>query len=76
MRDFFKNWDFFRWLRLAAGIGMLSYGAVIIDWPFIILGTMVGWMAVANTGCSPFSNSCEIEPKVKKEDERVLEDNK
>lgn len=75
MQDFFKNWDFFRVFRLIAGLAMLSYGAAKVDWPFIILGTMVGWMAVSNTGCSPFSSSCEIEPKVKKNDERVLEDN-
>ena len=76
MAEFFSNWNFFRWFRLIAGIGMLGYGAFIVDWPFIILGTMVGWMAIANTGCTPFSNNCEIEPQVKKQDERVLEDNK
>ena len=75
MQEIFKNWDFFRIFRLVAGIGMLAYGAFVVDWPFIILGTMLGWMAVANTGCSPFSKSCEIDPKAKQKDERVLEDN-
>lgn len=57
------------------GIGLLIYGSIIVDWPFIIIGTMVGWMAISNTGCSPFSSSCEVEPKVSKKNERLLEDN-
>lgn len=71
----FNNWNAFRWIRLIAGSGMLIYGAFIVDWPFIILGTMVGWMAISNTGCSPFSSSCEIETKPNPKNERVLEDN-
>lgn len=69
MQEIFKHWNFFRLFRLVAGIGMLGYGAYVVDWPFIILGTMVGWMAVTNTGCTPFNNNCEIEPKVKQKDE-------
>lgn len=76
MQKLFKNWDFFRIFRLVAGVGMLGYGTYIVDWPFIILGTMVGWMAIANTGCSPFNKSCAVEPNTKQKDERVLEDNR
>ena len=72
-----QNWNLFRLVRLVGGLGLLVYGISVVDWPFIIIGTMIGWMAIANSGCSPFSNTCEVPQKeVKKNESELLEDNK
>ena len=52
---------------MLAGVGLVGYGYSIMDWLIIMIGVALSLMAVTNSGCSPFSNSCEV--KVKKEDE-------
>ena len=53
---------------MVAGVYLLGYGYSIMDWLVIMIGAALALMAVTNSGCSPFSNSCEV--KVKEEDER------
>lgn len=67
MQTILKNWTPIRIVRLIAGIVILGYGITIIDWPLILIGSVIGAMAIANTACGPFSNSCDIEPKKKNE---------
>jgi urea transporter len=67
MTTFLKNWNAFRAIRLIVGITALTYGIVIVDWLLIMVGIALGFMAIANAGCSPFSNSCEVE--IKKDNE-------
>lgn len=63
MQAILKNWNALRIIRLIAGVFVLGYGVSIIDWLLILVGFTLGMMAIFNTGCSPFSNSCEIDPK-------------
>ena len=67
MQAILKNWNFLRTIRLVVGVGLLGYGYSIMDWLVIMIGIALGLMAITNSGCSPFSNSCEV--KVKEEDE-------
>ena len=67
MQAILKNWNFVRTIRLIAGVSLLVYGYTIMDWLVIMIGIALGLMAITNSGCSPFSNSCEV--KVKEEDE-------
>ena len=68
MQAVLKNWNFIRAIRLLAGIALLVYGYSIMDWLIILIGFTLGIMALTNSGCSPFSSSCEVNPK--EEDER------
>jgi hypothetical protein len=67
MQSILKDWSFIRVIRLLAGVGLIGYGYSIMDWLIIMIGAALCLMAVTNSGCSPFSNSCEV--KVKQEDE-------
>ncbi|MEN8247859.1 MAG: hypothetical protein ABFS32_02935 [Bacteroidota bacterium] len=63
MQTIFKDWGFSRIFRLVAGLGILGYGYMELDWALIIFGSIIAIMGVTNSGCGPFSNSCEIEEK-------------
>ena len=65
MKNFLRGWGFSRILRLVAGAAILGYGFMNIDWALIIFGSMIAIMGITNTGCGPFSNSCEIDPEEK-----------
>ena len=67
MKKYLSGWGFSRVLRLVAGLAILGYGYSNIDWALIIFGSMIAIMGITNSGCGPFSNSCEIDPKVKNE---------
>ena len=68
MQSIIKDWNFIRIIRLVAGVYLVGYGYSIMDYLIIMIGAVLALMAVTNSGCSPFSNSCEV--KVKEEDER------
>jgi len=70
MKTILSNWSISRILRLIIGLIVFVYGITIIDWALIIVGGMFGFMAMANSACGPFSNSCEVDqsPKQKKND--------
>ena len=68
MQSIIKDWNFIRIIRLVAGVYLVGYGYSIMDYLIIMIGAALALMAVTNSGCSPFSNSCEV--KVKEEDER------
>ena len=68
MGSFFTNWNFFRVFRLIAGLAVLGYGYTRADWLLAGLGAMFSFMALANTSCGPFSNSCEADYKEKKDE--------
>jgi hypothetical protein len=69
MQDIFRNWNFFRALRLVAGISILVYGYMEVDWLLMLIGTTFGVMALANTACGPFANNCKVDYKEKTENE-------
>ena len=67
MQAILKNWNAIRIVRLVAGVFVLGYGISIVDWLLILIGFTLGMMAIFNTGCSPFSQSCAVD--IKKKDE-------
>ena len=67
MQTILKNWNVARTIRLTAGIALLAYGYSIMDWLIIMIGFALGLMAITNSGCSPFSRSCDVD--IKKESE-------
>ena len=63
MPTILKNWNFIRTVRLFAGIALLAYGYSIMDWLIMLIGFTLGIMALTNSGCSPFSRSCDVNIK-------------
>ena len=63
MQTILKNWNFVRAIRLLAGIAFLAYGYSIMDWLIIMIGFALSLMALTNSGCNPFTRSCDIAPK-------------
>jgi len=47
----FTNWNFFRLLRLAAGIGIVVQAVIDKDLLFGLGGLVFSAMAIFNTGC-------------------------
>ena len=61
MQTILRNWNLVRTIRLIAGVALLAYGYLIMDWLIIMIGFFLGVMAVANAGCNPFTNSCKVD---------------
>ena len=63
MQTVLKNWNIIRTIRLIAGISLLAYGYSIMDWLIIMIGFALGLMALTNSGCNPFTRSCDVNLK-------------
>ena len=61
MKALLQGWNFIRILRLILGVVILVQGIVAKDPMTILLGVVVGGMAVANIGCCG-TNGCAINP--------------
>lgn len=51
MNTILSNWNFMRWLRLALGVAIIVQGALIGEWPTILLGVLFSLLPVFNIGC-------------------------
>ena len=56
-----RNWNTLRVIRLVAGISFIVYGQSIMDWLIIMIGIVLGFMAITNSGCNPFTSSCKVD---------------
>jgi uncharacterized membrane protein HdeD (DUF308 family) len=65
MDTFFRNWNFFRILRLLGGVAIFLYGYTEMDWLLMMIGVTFSVMAIANTACGPFSSDCKVDYKEK-----------
>jgi len=63
MQTILKNWNLVRIIRLVLGFGLLGYGYFITDWLLILIGIVLGFMAITNSGCNPFGGSCDVNYK-------------
>lgn len=63
MQTILKNWNFIRAIRLVAGIILMVYGYSIMDWLIMMIGFAFGLMAITNSGCNPFTRSCDVDLK-------------
>jgi hypothetical protein len=59
MRLILQGWNLMRILRLVLAIAILVQGIITKDAVSIILGLIVGGMAITNTGCCG-SSGCEV----------------
>jgi hypothetical protein len=57
MINYFRPWDFMRYLRLAMGIFIIITGVQVNDWMFVSLGAIFSAMPIFNIGCCGI-NSC------------------
>ena len=61
MKNYLKNWNFMRFLRLAMGIYIIFIGLQESNFWFVALGGMFSLMPLLNTGCCGVS-SCSVPP--------------
>ncbi len=51
MKEYLKNWDFTRILRLALGIFIIVQGVMVKEWLLVGLGGLFSLMPLLNIGC-------------------------
>ncbi|QGN24308.1 hypothetical protein [Elizabethkingia anophelis] len=51
MKNYLRNWDFMRVLRLALGIFIIVQGVQTKEWLFVALGGLFSLMPLLNIGC-------------------------
>ena len=51
MKEYLKNWDLMRVLRLALGIIIIVQGVQAKEWLFVALGGLFSLMPLLNIGC-------------------------
>lgn len=51
MKNYLRNWDFTRVLRLAIGIFIIVQGVMANQWLFVGLGGLFSLMPLMNIGC-------------------------
>lgn len=61
MKQYLKNWNFMRVLRLTVGIFIIIMGIQTRDWLFVFLGAAFSIMPLFNVGCCSV-NGCATPP--------------
>ena len=51
MKNYFRNWDLMRVLRLVLGIFIIVQSIYTKEWLFVLAGAMFTLMPVLNIGC-------------------------
>lgn len=51
MKNYLRNWDFMRVLRLALGIFIIVQSVITKDWLFVGSGVLFSLMPIMNIGC-------------------------
>lgn len=74
MKAILQGWNMMRILRLVFGLAILIQGLVAGDSLTIILGLILGGMAVANLGCCGTSTCAINTPDIKKTQRRDFEE--
>ena len=59
MKNYFRNWNFMRVLRLALGIFIIMQGIQSKEWLFVLAGSLFSLMPILNIGCCSASG-CSI----------------
>lgn len=59
MKNYLKNWNFLRILRLAIAIFIIYQGIQSKEWMFILAGAIFAIMPLFNVGCCGTS-SCNV----------------
>lgn len=51
MKNYLKNWNIIRLLRLIVGIFVVIQGIIAREWMFVFLGGLFALMPLMNVGC-------------------------
>lgn len=51
MKNYLRNWNFMRVLRLALGIFVIAQGIHAKEWWFVVMGGLFSLMPLLNIGC-------------------------
>lgn len=51
MKEYLKQWNVMRFIRLALGLLIIIQGVSMHQWGFIILGLLFSLMPILNIGC-------------------------
>lgn len=75
MKNYLRNWDFMRVLRLALGIFIIVQSVITKDWLFVGAGVLFSLMPILNIGCCGASG-CDtpVPKKYKKMEDITYED--
>ncbi len=71
MKNYLRNWNFMRVLRLALGIYIIVQGVIENQWMFVILGGLFSLMPLINMGCCGTSGCNTPTPKSNKKVEDI-----
>ena len=66
MKDYLKNWNFMRVMRLALGIFIIVHGIIAKQWLIAGLDGLFSLMPLLNTGCCGLSESNTSIPRSNK----------
>jgi len=68
MRNYLRNWNVTRFLRLIVGIFVVVQGIISREWMFVFLGGLFALMSLMNMGCG--TSGCQTPRYIKtKEDQ-------
>lgn len=51
MKNYLKNWNIIRFLRLIIGVFVVVQGIISKEWLFVFLGGLFALMPLMNVGC-------------------------
>lgn len=71
MKNYFRNWNFMRVLRLALGIIVIVQGIEAKEWLLVGLGSLFSLMPLMNIGCCCTAGCNVPAPKNKKSTEEI-----
>lgn len=71
MRNYIRNWDFMRILRLALGVFIIVQGVMAKEWLLVGMGGLFSLMPLMNKGCCGVSGCSTSIPKSNKKTEDI-----
>ncbi|HUH25615.1 MAG TPA: hypothetical protein VLY87_03245 [Flavobacterium sp.] len=71
MKNYIRNWNFMRVLRLALGIFIIVQGIQANQWLFVAVGGLFSLTSILNIGCCGTSGCSTSAPKSNKKMEDI-----
>lgn len=71
MKNYLRNWNFMRLLRLAMGVFIIVQGFMDNQWMFVGLGALFSLMPLLNIGCCGVSGCSTSVPQRNKRMEDI-----
>lgn len=74
MKDYLRNWNVMRLVRLGLGIAVIIQGFQASEWMFVGLGALFSLMPILNVGCSGGNCSVPNRKYINRDDDVVYEE--